>query len=108
MVRIACIALACLLLVATAQADDELEQAKRAGHVGEQSDGYLGRVPGAPVSAQQLVDRINAMRAVRYDEIARQRGITPVAVAALAGMKLVERAPPGHWVRDAEGRWARR
>jgi uncharacterized protein YdbL (DUF1318 family) len=102
-------AIAALALVVAAPAlASPLDDAKRAGHVGEQADGYLGVVPGAPASAAALVERINAERAARYGEIATRTGATPTAVAALAGQKLIERAAPGEWVRDANGQWRQR
>jgi uncharacterized protein YdbL (DUF1318 family) len=103
LLRIAIAALA--LLVAAPAFASPLDDAKRAGHVGEQADGYLGVVPDAPESARALADRINAERAERYGEIAAKAGTSPTAVAALAGQKLIARSPPGEWVRDADGRW---
>ncbi len=96
------------LLVAAPAFASPLDDAKRAGHVGEQADGYLGVVPGAPASARALVERINAERAERYGEIASRTGTSPTAVAALAGQKLVERATAGEWIRDPNGRWQQR
>ena len=103
LLRIA-IAAAALLGAAPALASP-LDDAKRAGHVGEQADGYLGVVPGAPQSARALVDGINAERAERYGEIAAKTDTSPTAVAALAGQKLIARASPGEWIRDADGKW---
>ena len=103
------IASACAaLLLATSALASPLDDARRAGQVGEQVDGYLGVVPGAPASAQKLVDSINVERAERYAEIAARNDTTPAAVAALAGQKLTERAAPGEWVRDADGSWRKR
>jgi hypothetical protein len=106
LLRIAIVAAA--LLLALPAAAQSLDEAKSAGHVGEQSDGYIGVVPGAPASARQLADRINEERAVKYGEIAANRGTSPAAVAALAGKKLVARTPPGQWYRDANGKWNQR
>jgi uncharacterized protein YdbL (DUF1318 family) len=106
LLRIA-IAAAALLVAAPAFASP-LDDAKRAGHVGEQADGYLGVVPGAPADARALVDRINAERAKRYGEIAAKTDTSPTAVAALAGQRLLERAAPGEWIRDADGKWSQR
>ena len=102
------LAAAVLLLAPVLAAASPLEDAKRAGHVGEQADGFVGRAPGAPASAQALVDDINRQRAERYAEIAAKRSADPAAVAALAGAKLVERTPPGQWVRDASGSWKKK
>lgn len=96
------------MLVTLPAVGSPLEDAKRAGEVGEQADGYLGVVPGSPPAAGELVQRINAERAERYREIAAKSGASPAAVAALAGQKLVERASPGEWVRDADGQWRQR
>ena len=100
-------ALAVLLLSLPALATP-LDQAKSAGHLGEQADGYLGLPPGAPASARALADQINAERASRYRDIAVRNGTDPVAVAALAGRKLIDRAPAGQWVRGADGAWKKK
>ena len=99
---------AALLLALPAAANEEIDNAKRSGWIGEQADGFLGVVPGAPASAGALVNRVNSGRAAKYAEIARQNGTTPAAVGALAGEKLVARARAGEWVRDASGNWRQR
>ncbi len=101
------IAAAALLLALPAVANT-LDQAKASGHLGEQADGYLGLPPGAPKSAASLRDKINGERRLRYDAIAKKNSTTPAAVAALAGKKLIERTPPGQWVRGPGGGWARK
>ena len=106
LLRIAIASLA--LLAATPALATPLDDAKRAGQVGEQADGYLGVVPGAPASARALADRINAERAEHYAGIAAKTGTSPAAVAAQAGQKLIARASPGEWVRDADGKWRQR
>jgi uncharacterized protein YdbL (DUF1318 family) len=85
-----------------------LSDAKRAGHLGEQADGYVGVVPGAPPSARALADRTNGERAAHYGEIAAKTGTSPAAVAATAGQKRIARASPGEWIRDANGKWQQR
>ena len=82
-----------------------LDDAKAAGHLGEQSDGYVGVRPGAPESSHELAGRINAERGARYAETAAKNETSPAAVAALAGKKLIARAPAGQWVRGADGKW---
>ena len=51
-----------LVLGAAPAAASDLGSARAAGQVGEQVDGYLGVVPGAPQSAADLVSEINAIR----------------------------------------------
>ena len=105
----ALLALALLAVPSGSVLADQLGDAKKAGSVGERPDGYLGVVAanaGAGVPA--LVEEINGKRRQRYREIARRNGTTAEAVAALAGAKLVEKAPPGQYVMTASGRWIRK
>lgn len=102
------LALVLAVLAAGPAVASPLDDAKQAGYVGEQADGYLGVRPGAPDSAHELAATINAERGTRYAEIAAANGASPAAVAALAGKKLIARAPAGQWVRDASGKWLRK
>ena len=102
------LAFATLWLLAAPAASLSLGDAKDQGLVGEQADGYLGVVGSGPAEARQLADRVNGERRAEYREIAKKRGIETAAVAALAGKKLVQRAPKGHYVRGSDGRWVRK
>jgi uncharacterized protein YdbL (DUF1318 family) len=102
------LALAVALLLAAPAAASPLDDAKQAGHLGEQADGYVGVRSDAPESAHELAGRINVERGDRYAEIAAKNDTSPAAVAALAGRKLLERAPSGQWVRDSSGNWRRK
>ena len=86
-----------------------LDDAKRAGQIGEQANGYVGVVSGnAPAGVRQLVDEINLKRRAEYRSLAQRNGTSLQAVEALVGKKLVERAPGGQFVRMPNGRWARK
>lgn len=105
---LAFLVLVALALPAPAAALD-LEAAKAKGLVGEKADGYLGVVAAsAPADVRALADSVNAKRRAKYEEIARKNGTPVDAVAALAGEKLVARAPAGQWVTDAGGNWRRK
>ena len=85
---------------------DDLAAAKARGDVGERPDGYVGAVrAGAPQSVRTLVADINGQRREHYEKIAKKNGTSTAAVAALAGKKLIERASPGEYVMDRQGRW---
>jgi uncharacterized protein YdbL (DUF1318 family) len=102
------LALLALALPGTATALD-LDAAKGKGLVGEKADGYLGVVAASPpADVQNLAESVNAKRRAKYEEIARKNGTSVDAVAALAGRKLVARAPAGEWVTDAAGNWQRK
>lgn len=86
-----------------------LEDAKRAGQVGEQADGYLGLVKGSvPGNVRALVKDINMKRREKYREIAANRGIAINAFEAFMGEKLIGRAAKGHYIRPAGGGWTRK
>jgi uncharacterized protein YdbL (DUF1318 family) len=105
----ALLALALLAVPSGGALADPLDDAKQAGSVGERPDGYLGLVDenaGAEVKA--LVAEINGKRRERYGEIAKRNGTKVEAVAALAGAKLVEKAPPGQYVMTTSGKWVRK
>jgi len=86
-----------------------LDDAKARGLVGERPDGYLGVVdPDAPADVKLLVEDVNEKRAREYETIAKKNGTNAAAVAALAGAKLIGRAPAGQWVMDASGSWKKK
>lgn len=102
---LAILALAVFSLPAAAQTAD---QAKDAGTVAEQADGYLGVPPGAPPGGQAVASRINAQRKQRYESIAKKNGLSMAAVAHRAGEKLTTRTPSGRYFRNAGGRWQKK
>ncbi len=108
----AAIALAILLLSTLAAgraAADRLDEAKDAGYLGEQIDGYLGLVRAdAPDWARAVMEEINRKRRERFAEIAARTGATAEQVAAIAGQKAVAREPAGRFVRDASGAWKKK
>ena len=90
-------------------AQSPLDQAKAAGYLGEQPNGYLGVVsPSAPETAQALAREINLKRRDRYQEIARDNGSSLSAVEMVVGAKLIGRAQPGEYVKGPDGAWVRR
>lgn len=81
-----------------------LEEAKRRGWLGEQSDGYLGLVTqAAPPTARDLMQRVNSRRTDVYARIAKQESVSVVAVAARSGERLIAEAAPGEWVWENGG-----
>jgi len=86
-----------------------LEEAKSAGLIGEKSDGYIGLVQSnAPAAVVALINDVNRQRRARYEQIARENGITVQDVAQLAYLRAVEATRSGHFVEDASGRWVRK
>ncbi|MCB1993001.1 MAG: YdbL family protein [Geminicoccaceae bacterium] len=87
----------------------DLAEAKSAGQLGERIDGFVGVVSAdAPPEVRALAGEINAGRRAEYAAIAKRQGVALEVVAQLAGEKLVQRAGPGEWILDADGRWLQR
>jgi uncharacterized protein YdbL (DUF1318 family) len=109
--RIRCHVLPLLLLIAAAGLGaggamaSPIEDAKKAGLVGEQPDGYVGLVSGnAPADVVALVREVNGKRRAAYLDIAKQKGAAVEDVAALAAEKLFARAQPGDYLL-VKGQW---
>ena len=87
----------------------DVQEAKSAGWVGEQRDGYLGLVaPSAPPEAKQLLTEINQARRASYQEIAAKNGIELRAVELLAAEKALQKTQPGHFIQAEDGSWVKR
>ena len=87
----------------------EVQEAKGAGWVGEQRDGYLGLVTAsAPPEARKLVTEINEARRASYQEIAGKNGIELRAVELLAAEKALQKTPPGQFIQAEDGSWVRK
>jgi len=85
----------------------DLQSAKAAGYVGEQPNGYLGIVPGAPGDVPALVNSINSQRRAAYQNIAQSNGTSLSAVEQLAGQKAIAKTPAGQYVLSG-GAWVRK
>jgi uncharacterized protein YdbL (DUF1318 family) len=98
-----------LLFGALAANAETLDSAKAAGQIGEGVDGYVHLVDkNAPAAVKALVKDVNNKRREKYAGIAKTRGASVESVAALAGAKLVERAPAGQYVMDSSGAWRKK
>lgn len=85
-----------------------LEDAKAAGLVGEQPDGYLGTVPAnPPADVTALVRDINGKRQAAYQDIATRNNTSVEAVGQLAAQKIYNEAKPGTFLM-VNGRWIKK
>jgi len=107
---------ALIVLGASAASAGNLHDAESAGKIGEGVDGYVHLVDkNAPADLKTLVKNVNDKRrakyasiAKKYASIAKERGAPVEEVAALAGAKLVERAPAGEYVMDSNKKWRKK
>ena len=87
-----------------------IDQAKAAGTVGEQADGYLGfRNSTSDAALRAAVDATNAGRRAAYARSAADAGTTAdVAGARMFESQLLPRISSGQWYRNAQGQWVQR
>jgi uncharacterized protein len=93
------------------QADTVVSQARAAGLVGEQADGFLGFVPGASISAdlRGRVDQINIRRRGVYTSRAAERNVTVNEMAAAVACEIFTgRIAVGERYRNEAGQWRQR
>ncbi len=74
-----------------------LSQAKSAGLLGEQPNGYLGVVK-AKGDAIEIAQLINDARRAEYQRVAKNNGIQLSDVETIAGKKALEKTPEGHYI----------
>ena len=105
-------ALAATLIVTPAWALDlngamnSLPQAKSAGLLGEQPNGYLGVVSGQG-NAAEIANLINAARKAEYQRLSRDNSLQLSDVETMAGKKAIEKTPSGHYIQ-VNGRWMKK
>jgi uncharacterized protein YdbL (DUF1318 family) len=91
--------------------DNTLNQARAAGLIGEQADGYLGFVPGADISAtlRGRVDQNNIQRRALYTRRATERNVSVNEMAAAVACEVFERRIAlGERYRTEAGQWRQR
>lgn len=96
---------------AHAQADSAVAQARAAGVIGEQADGFLGVVSGQSASAdvRARIDQINIQRRAVYTRRAGERGVTVNEMAAAVACEVFSgRIAVGEYYRDERGTWRQR
>ncbi len=96
------------LTVAAPAMADALDDALRGGKVGETSRGYIAPVGAPSAGLTRLVNDINARRRAKYQSIARKNGISLQKIEAVAGSRIIQRAPAGTYFMDSGGQWRRK
>ena len=84
------------------------QQARSAGLIGEQVDGYLGIVGSADAATRALVQDINNQRRQAYTQKAQQNGVTISDWAFTSGCSLISKTVPGEKYEAPDGSWQTR
>jgi len=82
----------------------EIIALKDKGLIGENSNGFLEFV-GQQKEAQAVVTAENQDRKTVYKAIAKQQGTTVELVGKHRAIQIANKARPGEWLQDANGKW---
>ena len=85
----------------------EIVRLKADGVIGETRNGFLAFV-GSKKTATDLVDAENRDRRSVYAAIAKQQGTTPELVGRRRALQIADKAKPGEWLQDDDGKWYRK
>jgi len=107
-IGMAALALTMIAAPAHAQRDPGYQNAREAGQIGEQMDGYLGTVGRQPDPIQRIVSDINIKRKANYMDRARSQSVTVEEYARAQGCILILRTEPGEKYQAPDGSWQTR
>jgi uncharacterized protein len=80
---------------------------KKAGVVGENNQGYL-TIRTQSTDQKGQIDAENQDRRSIYAAIAKKQNTTPELVGRRRALQIAEKADPGTWIQDANGRWVQK
>jgi hypothetical protein len=81
-----------------------IKSLKDKGIVGENNKGYLEFV-GQKKEKADVVNAENNDRKLVYGAIAKQQGTTVDLVGKHRAIQIANKAQPGEWLQDAQGKW---
>ncbi|NQY34988.1 MAG: YdbL family protein [Alteromonadaceae bacterium] len=84
-----------------------LQEAKKAGFLGELPNGYIGLVT-ANDEAKSIMAMVNQKRLVHFKKIAVKNGLSVAQVAELAGAKFIAKTSGGNFIKNSAGKWVKK
>ena len=81
-----------------------IKSLKAQGIIGEDNAGYLEFV-GQKKEKADVIQAENKDRKLVYGAIAKQQGTTVELVGKHRAIQLANKAQPGEWLQDAQGKW---
>lgn len=81
-----------------------IKSLKDKGIVGENNKGYLEFI-GKKKEQEDAVKAENSDRKQVYEAIAKQQSTTVEVVSKHRAAQIAEKAQPGEWLQDANGKW---
>ena len=86
-----------------------LQDAKSQGLVGERTDGYVGYVATPPTEeVKSVVKMVNHKRRDKFQETAKNNGISIEDVGILFYQRAVDKTKPNQYYQDAQGSWTKK
>ena len=82
----------------------DIKALKAKGIIGENNKGFLEFI-GQQKEKQDLVAAENQDREKVYQAIAKQQGTTLELVGQHRAIQIAQKAQPGDWLQDADGKW---
>lgn len=102
------LALTLCLLFSTSLFAASLTDAKKAGYIGEQANGYIGYVKSAPADVKELVAEVNKKRNARYKKIAKAQKLSLSEVEKIGGQKAMDKTSAGNFIKPAGKGWVKK
>jgi uncharacterized protein YdbL (DUF1318 family) len=81
-----------------------IKSLKDQGIIGENNSGYLEFV-GNKKERADVIEAENQDRKLVYSAIAKQQGTTVELVGKHRAIQIAQKAQPGEWLQDANGKW---
>jgi uncharacterized protein YdbL (DUF1318 family) len=94
-----------LTLFSTSLFAANLTNAKKAGTIGEQANGYIGIVKSASEDVKELIASINKKRKNRYKQIAIKQKLSLSDVEKIGGKKAISKTIKGNYIKRAGRSW---
>ncbi|MCF6290246.1 MAG: YdbL family protein [Desulfobacterales bacterium] len=85
----------------------DINALKAQGVIGENNRGFLEFVAAAR-DQEKVIQAENNDRQLVYRAIAQQQGTSAELVGQRRARQIAERAAPGEWLQDSEGKWYRK
>ncbi|MCK4766121.1 MAG: YdbL family protein [Candidatus Aminicenantes bacterium] len=81
---------------------------KDQGKLGENNVGKLAPRGGLNPEERRLMNEENGDRDIIYGRIAQNMNVSPAEVGKRRAAQIAQRAKPGHWLQNPQGKWYRK
>ena len=97
-----------IILLSSQLFASELSDAKQAGLIGEQANGYIGFVTAVSNDIKSLVKSVNSKRKARYMKIAKDKKLPLSEVTKIGGAQAIAKTKRGNYIMRAGSGWTKK